>query len=155
MINLKTVREVAEELNISRQAVYSKLTVKFKEKFTTIKKINNRDTLVINKAGVEWIKNDIVKLDSQVDCQLDNLLDNQIDSQLVELLKKNIEILQKQLEIKDQQIMELNQRLKEAQDLNRNNQILLHREQEQPKMIESKSKFSLKKWLGIDKEQQE
>ncbi len=148
---MKTVREVAEELNISRQAVYSKLTVKFKEKFTTIKKINNRDTLVINKAGVEWIKNDIVKLDSQ----LDNLLDNQIDSQLVELLKKNIEILQKQLEIKDQQIMELNQRLKEAQDLNRNNQILLHREQEQPKMIESKSKFSLKKWLGIDKEQQE
>lgn len=144
MINLKTVREVANELNISRQAVYSKLTVKFKEDFTTIKKINNRDTLVINKTGVEELKKSIVNIDSQVD----NLIDNQI----VELLNKNIEVLQSQLGIKDQQILELNQRLKEAQELNKNNQILLHRQQDQPKMLDSKDKFSFKKWFGKDKD---
>lgn len=140
---MKTVREVAEELNISRQAVYSKLTVNFKENFTTIKKINNRDTLVIDRSGIEELKKDIDNLDCQVDSPLDN--------QLIELLNKNIEILQNQLEVKDQQILELNQRLKEAQDLNKNSQILLHREQDQPKMLESKNGFSFKKWFGRDK----
>ena len=145
---MRTVREVAEELGVSRQAVYSKLTVKFKEDFTTIKKINNRDTLVINKSGVELLRQDIVNLDSQVDSQLDNLVDNQ----LIELLNKNIDILQNQLEVKDHQIIELNERLKEAQELNKNSQVLLHREQDQPKMIESKKKFSFKKWFGMDTE---
>lgn len=143
---MKTVREVAEELNISRQAIYSKLTVRFKENFTMIKKINNRDILVINKDGVEELKKGIDNLDSQVGCQLDNQLDNK----LIELLNKNIKILQSQLGIKDQQIMELNQRLKEAQDLNKNSQVLLHREQDKPKIIEQKSKFSFKKWFRID-----
>ena len=67
-------------------------------------------------------------------------------------MNKNIEILQNQLNIKDQQILELNQRLKEAQDLNKNNQVLLHRQQHQPKMIEEERKgFSFKRWLGGDK----
>lgn len=144
---MKTVREVAEELNISRQAVYSKLTVKFKEDFTTNKKIKNRDTLVIDKEGIKELKKGMDNLDSQVNSKVDK----QIDSQLIELLNKNIKVLQNQLEVKDQQILELNQRLKEAQDLNKNSQILLHREQDHPKMLESKSKFSFKKWLGLDK----
>ena len=148
MVKLKTVREVAEELNISRQAVYSKLTVQFKENFTTIRKINNRDTLVIKKDGVEELKKDMYNLDSQVNSQDDK----QIDNQLIELLNKNIDILQKQLEVKDQQIIELNERLREAQNLNKNSQVLLHREQDQPKMIEEERKgFSFKRWFRGDK----
>lgn len=140
---MKTVREVAEELNISRQAVYSKLTVQFKENFTTIRKINNRNTLVIDKDGIEELKKDMDNLDSQADKKIDN--------QLIELLNKNIDILQKQLEVKDQQIIELNERLREAQDLNKNSQVLLHREQDQPKMLESKNRFSFKRWFGREK----
>ena len=140
---MKTVREVAEELNISRQAVYSKLTVQFKENFTSIRKINNRDTLVIDKDGIEELKEKMDNLDSQADKKIDN--------QLIELLNKNIDILQKQLEVKDQQIIELNERLREAQDLNKNSQVLLHREQDQPKMLESKNRFSFKRWFGREK----
>lgn len=146
---MKTVREVAEELNISRQAVYNKLTVNFKTNFTTTQKINNKDTLVINKAGVHKLKQDIVNLDSQVDNPINNIVDNQ----LINLMNRNIEVLQNQLQIKDQQIIELNERLKEAQELNKNNQVLLHRQQDQPKMIEKKEKkFSFKDLFYRNKE---
>ena len=146
---MKTVREVAEELNISRQAVYNKLTVNFKSNFTTYKKINNKDTLVITKDGVHKLKLDIDKVDNQVDSEVDNIIDNQ----LIDLMSKNIEVLQEQLQIKDKQIIELNERLKEAQELNKNNQVLLHRQQDQPKMIEGKEKkFSFKDLFSRNKE---
>lgn len=136
---MKTVREVAKELNISRQAVYSKLTDKFKEEFTTTKQINNRDTLVITKGGLERLRQEIVKVDSQVDSKVDNLIDSKVGNQIIELLNKNIELLQEQLKIKDNQITELNERLKEQQELNKNNQILLHREQDNNKVLELES----------------
>lgn len=135
MVTLKTVREVAEELGISRQAVYSKLTDNFKEKFTTIKEINNRDTLVITEPGIDKLRQDIVKVDSKVDSKVDKVIDNQ----LIDLLTKNIDTLQEQLKIKDIQITELNERLKEQQELNKNNQILLHREQDNNKVLELES----------------
>ena len=124
MRRLKTVRETAEELGISRQAVYSKLTTNFKEKFTSIKKINNRDTLVISKAGIEALRVDTVKVDKP------------INNELIELMNKNIDTLQEQLKIKDSQIQELNERLKEQQELNRNNQILLHNQQDKNQVLE-------------------
>ena len=128
---MKTVREVSEELGISRQAVYSKLTTNFKENFTTIKNINNRDTLVISRAGIDELKDDTVKVDSQVDSKVDNA----IDTEMIDLLSKNIDLLQEQLKIKDNQINELNERLKEQQELNRNNQVLLLNEKN--KILES------------------
>lgn len=136
---MKTVREVAKELNISRQAVYSKLTSDFTAKFTTKKKINNRYTLVISREGIEQLKSEVVKVDNQVDSKVDN----ELDSDLTTLLTKNIEVLQEQLKVKDNQISELNQRLKEQQELNKNNQILLHRQQEQPKILEDKKGITL------------
>lgn len=139
---MKTVREVAEELNISRQAVYNKLTVNFKTKFTTIKKINNKDTLVINKDGVNKLKSDIDKVDNQVDSQLDN----KVDKDLTTLLSENIRILSKQLETKDIQISELNARLKEAQELNRNTQVLMKMTNEKIQMIESAENKAKKPW---------
>ncbi len=132
---MKTVREVAKELKVSRQAIYSKLTDKFKEDFTSIESINNRDTLVITKPGIERLRQEIVKVDSKVD----SLLDNENDSKIIELLNRNIEVLQEQLIIKDNQITELNERLKEQQELNKNSQVLLLNEQKRNKMIELES----------------
>lgn len=143
---MKTVKQVAEELGISRQAVYSKLTVEFKENFTSIKNVNGRETLVINSEGIEILKREIVKYGNQ----LDGKIDSELDNQLITLLQKNIEILQEQLKIKDTQIMELNERLKEAQELNKNNQVLLHRQQDYPNMIQSgseKKEFWIKNLL--------
>lgn len=132
---MKTVREVAKELNISRQAVYNRLTSNFKKKFTTKEIIEGKPTLVISKEGQEQLRSDIVKVVNQVD---DNV-DKGIDTELIALLTKNIEVLQEQLKIKDTQISELNQRLKEQQELNKNNQVLLHREQENKKNLELES----------------
>jgi hypothetical protein len=144
---MKTVREAAEELQVSRQTIYSKLTDKFKQEYTTIKMINGKETLVINNKGLEYLKETVNKVDSKDDSQLDS----QINNQLVELLGKNIELLQKQLEVKDEQISELNERLREAQELNKNNQILLHRQQEQPKMLESENKKEKKGFFDFFK----
>jgi hypothetical protein len=143
---MKTVREVSKELGVSRQTIYSKLTDNFKKKFTTTKIVNGKETLVINNDGVDYLKNMVDKPDSQADSQTDSKFDYQLDNELIGLLTDTIEILQRQLEVKDIQIMELNKRLEEAQELNRNNQILLHRQQE-PKMIEAKGESEEKKSL--------
>jgi len=151
---MKTVREAAQELNISRQALYSKLTKDFKARFTTIKKINNRDTLVISSDGIKELKRDTVKADNEVDSQADNEVDNEVDSkvdsEIIKLLDKNIELLQqqlkekdKQLEKKDIQISELNERLKESQTLNKNTQILLRDKKETLELLEVKEKKSI------------
>ncbi len=141
---MKTVREVSEQLGVSRQTIYSKLTDKFKKEFTTTKLINGKETLVINNKGVECLKTMVDKPDNQTDSQDDSKLDYRFDNKLIGLLTDTIEILQKQLEVKDVQIMELNKRLEEAQELNKNNQILLHRQQE-PRMIEAKVETEEKK----------
>lgn len=151
---MKTVREVAKELNVSRQSIYNKLTDNFKRDFTTVKLINSKEVLVISTDGVTSLKKSIAnpscQADSQVDSQhvdIDSQVDNPhkglIDKEIVALLSSTIETLQGQLDSKDEQIKELNQhltslteRLKEAQDLNKNNQILLHRQQD-TKLIES------------------
>jgi len=147
---MKTVREAAQELNISRQALYSKLTKDFKARFTTIKKINNRDTLVISSDGIKELKRDTVKADNEVDSQVDNEVDSKVDSEIIKLLDKNIELLQqqlkekdKQLEKKDIQISELNERLKESQTLNKNTQILLRDKKETLELLEVKEKKSI------------
>lgn len=146
---MKTVREASQELNISRQALYSKLTTDFKARFTTIKKINNRDTLVISSDGIKELEKDIVKVDSQVD----KGVDSQVDNQIIDLLDKNIKLLQQQLQEKDKQIQQMkedhkeelkeikkdykeqlkvkDQQIENLTELNRNNQILLGRGQEQ------------------------
>lgn len=59
-----------------------------------------------------------------------------VDNQLNNSLNQTLKILSDQLFEKDKQISELNERLKEANELNRNNQILIGRQQDQPKQIE-------------------
>lgn len=152
MLVLKTAREVAEELGISRQAVYSKLTVKFKDKFTTTKTINNRDTLVINAEGIEELKKGMDRVDNQADSKGNSKDDSQIDSRLIELLSSNIEALQEQLAVKDGQIFELNQRLKEAQELNKSNQVLLYKQKEQPELLEEKKQGFLSRLFNKRKD---
>jgi len=115
---MKTVREAAQELNISRQALYSKLTKDFKARFTTIKKINNRDTLVISSDGIKELKRDTVKADNEVDSQVDNEVDSKVDSEIIKLLDKPIELLQQQLKEKDKELQQLKEEhKKEMQQL--------------------------------------
>lgn len=112
------------------------MTPSFKAKFTTKKTIQGKSTLVISSNGVDRLKQDIVKVDNQADSKLDN----ELDSEIIELLDKNIRTLQDQLKVKDEQMEELHKRLKEQQELNRNNQVLLLREQEKNQKLQLETK---------------
>lgn len=63
---MKTVREVADILDIARQTVYSKMTDTFKEKYTSI---NDKGILVISIEGIEELKKNTVRPDSPNDSQ--------------------------------------------------------------------------------------
>lgn len=139
---MKTVREVAEELDVTRQTIYSKLTNEFKMNFTTNKTIKGKETLVIKTDGIKVLKKELSKVDSKNDSKINN----NNDSELMSLLSQNVEILRKQLETKDMQIAELNSRLKEAQELNRNTQVLMKMNNEKMQMIESAENKAKRPW---------
>lgn len=93
-----TIKEVADLLGISRQAVYSKLDKEFKP-YLTIK--NGKKLL--NKAA--FLNNKEKEMSIEVDKNIQSL---------VNLLDKQNEQLRKELDIKNEQIRELNARLSET-----------------------------------------
>lgn len=143
---MKTVREVAKELDVTRQTIYSKLTDEFKSKFTTNKTIKGKEILVITTDGIKILKKELGKVDGKLDSKTDSKANNKNDNELMALLSQNSEILRKQLEIKDMQIAELNSRLKEAQELNRNTQVLMRMNNEKMQMIESSENKAKRPW---------
>lgn len=115
-----TVQAFAEAVGISNQAVYQQLNKKLKPYYKLIdnkKMIDTRAIQEVYSKQVDTIKQATVEANNQ---------------QLINELKEHIQDLQEQLavakadkEVKDKQIAELNERLKEANALNKNNQILI------------------------------
>lgn len=93
-----TIKEVADSLGISRQAVYSKLDKEFKPYLT----VQNGKNL-LNRAVLQNKKEKEVLIE----------VDKNIQS-IVNLLDKQNEQLRKELDIKNEQIKELNARLAET-----------------------------------------
>lgn len=112
-----TIKEIADELGVSKSAISQKLTNEFRSKFTSKKKINGRITVVINKKGAEWLRNHNKKKKKE---------DNNDDSDVIEVLKQ-------QLEKKDEQIEKLQILLNQSQQLQL-------QQSEKIKLLETKSK---------------
>lgn len=93
-----TIKEVAEALGISRQAVYNKLDKEFQPYLT----IENGKKL-LSKAVLQ--NNEEKEVSSEVDKNIQSF---------VNLLDKQNEQLRKELDIKNEQIRELNARLAET-----------------------------------------
>ena len=141
-----TIQEVAEILNITPQAVYKKINNQLNNELAThLKQVErgNKTVKAVTSEGLEIIRK---SLEQPVDNQFNNEFNNQFNNQfkdsskgkednLIQLLEETIQTLKKQLDVKDKQIQDLNERLKEQQELNRNNQVLLHREQEQKALV--------------------
>ena len=137
-----TIQEVAEILNITPQAVYKKINNQLNNELAThLKQVErgNKTVKAVTSEGLEIIRK---SLEQPVDNQLNNEFNNQFkdsskgkEDNLIQLLEETIQTLKKQLDVKDKQIQDLNERLKEQQELNRNNQVLLHREQEQKALV--------------------
>lgn len=137
-----TIQEVAEILNITPQAVYKKINNQLNNELAThLKQVErgNKTVKAVTSEGLEIIRK---SLEQPVDNQFNNEFNNQFktyntekEDNLTKLLEETIQTLKKQLDVKDKQIQDLNERLKEQQELNRNNQVLLHREQEQKALV--------------------
>jgi len=71
---------------------------------------------------------------------------NNNDNKTINMLQDTLKTLTAQLEVKDRQISDLNERLKEAQELNRNNQLLLGGEQSRtnPALLRNSESFEEK-----------
>ena len=148
----KTIKQVADELGISKQALYKRIRreplhtklhthIKKKGQATYIDidgqkiiklAINQDDDIQDHNTCIDTNQLlDVIDVQSII-----SLLNNQLEEKDNQLLKLN-ERLDVQLKIKDNQISELNKRLAESQKLNRNQQILLKNEQEKLLLLES------------------
>lgn len=93
-----TIKEIADELHVSKSAIQQKLTDNFKNKFVSKKIINGRSTQIISEKGfLELKKKTRVKKSVQND--------------------DVVEILKQQLKQKDEQIEKLQILLNQSQQL--------------------------------------
>ena len=149
---LYNVIEISESIGLSKQSIYLKL------------KLKNIQEHVIKKQGVTYVDEvgfkliqDSKKVDTETLKDLNsvdkkNILNEYIvkDTEVLNLDKKLFDLLNNQLKVKDLQlnentlqfkekdiqIHELNERLKQEQDLNKNNQVLQLRPQQDIKQLE-------------------
>jgi hypothetical protein len=105
-----SVKQFASRAGVTVQAVYQRIDKDLKP---FLKVIKGKKFLDIK--GLELF---VIKEIEQV-----------IEQDLLKSFKETLKLLTAQLEVKDKQIADLNERLREAQELNRNNQILLGGEQ--------------------------
>lgn len=141
-----TVQEIAKELNITTQSIYNKINNTMKDELQEhCKEIKrgNRIVRVVSTEGVDLIAESLKTIIASDNAKY--LQD--IDNGLYEVLKTTIDTLtlqldakDKQISAKDLQIAELNKIIASLQEANKNNQILLHRQQD-VKMLEEKSSW--------------
>lgn len=112
-----TIKEIADELGVSKSAISQKLTDEFRSKFTDKKEINGRVTVVIDKEGADWLRNHNKKKKKENDDKNDNV----------------IQVLKEQLEKKDEQIEKLQILLSQSQQLQL-------KQNEKIKLLETKKK---------------
>lgn len=141
---MKSISEIAKELNISTQAIYKKVNNQLKTELSThIHKGLNGKTFIDEKgqAIIKTSLNQQFKTSSQP-----------VDNRLEDDYQKNyplIEILKKQLEVKDSQIEEL---LKQNESLIKkveNMQVLLKSEQEKTTSLLTDGQPKLSVWQKI------
>lgn len=94
-----TIKEIADELHVSKSAIQQKLTDDFKSKFVSKKIVNGRSTQIVSKKGFLELKK---------------------KTRVKKTVQKNddvIEILKQQLKQKDEQIEKLQILLNQSQQL--------------------------------------
>jgi len=116
-----SIKEFATRAGVSTQAIYQRLD---KDLQHFLKLIDKRKMLDIDGLRLFLDADGCKEVDKQLTSDL-----QAVDKRLVDVLQETLKTLSAQLEAKDKQIANLNERLKEAQELNKNNQILLSSEQ--------------------------
>lgn len=129
-----SIKEVAEEMNVSYQAVYKRLNTNFKP---YVKKVKGRLMLsaeIIDKYKVEGVEKNI----NQVQYKVEN-------KEIIDALNEHIKSLKKELEGKDEQIKELHDLLTQSlKNQSQSNFVLA--QQNQQAIIESNNDLKGISW---------
>ena len=108
--NYKTIKELADELGVSKQTIRNKIDKDFREKFVQTIKIKGNNTLVINNAGYSLLKKTLQNDTAQT--KLICFLEEQLDKK-----EQQLSVKDKQLENKDTQISQMQNLLDQQQRL--------------------------------------
>lgn len=118
---MKTIRQIADEIGVSKQAVYKR----FKGKLHTVcapYAHTEQGVLYIEEQGETLIKQDFLRegrsngahTDTHTEHSIGEPLEQSESDSIIAVLKSTIDTLQGQLAVKDKQIEELNARLAES-----------------------------------------
>lgn len=118
---MKTIRQIADEIGVSKQAVYKR----YKGKLYTVcapYAHTEQGTLYIEEQGETLIKQDFLQDNcsngahtyAHTECSIGALLEYTENYKIITVLQATIDTLQGQLAVKDKQIEELNARLAES-----------------------------------------
>ena len=118
---MKTIRQIADEIGVSKQTVYKR----FKGKLYTVcapYAHTEQGTLYIEEQGETLIKQDFLREKCSVGVHMDTHtersdgapLERSESDSIIAVLQSTIDTLQGQLAVKDKQIEELNARLAES-----------------------------------------
>ena len=114
----KTIKELANELGISKQAVSKKLTANFRANHVTTVTTNGRQQLVIDDDGVSALKSQHIANHTQqptANQPTTNVVDNNVN--LVDELKNRILAQENELSQKNKQILAKDTQLENMQKL--------------------------------------
>ncbi|WP_430495752.1 DUF536 domain-containing protein [Leuconostoc mesenteroides] len=127
--NLKTIRELADEFNVSKQAVRKRLTDEFRANYVETVYSNGVKTLVVTVTGYMLLKqhfsggNNTGKIASNVDgngAKVNDTSDSKQathDGSIFKILEQQLTVKDKQLENKDLQISQMQNLLDQQQRL--------------------------------------
>lgn len=117
----KTIKQIADEIGVSKQAVSYRLKQLEKENDRQILAVKENGFLAVSLVGETLLKSAFAESDRQTLTTKEPPKDRQRDDDILAVLKGTIDTLQdqnetnnKQLETKDKQISELNDRLAEC-----------------------------------------
>ncbi|MCK8639107.1 DUF536 domain-containing protein [Fructobacillus fructosus] len=114
----KTIKELSEEIGVSKQAINRFLTSEFRRQHVTTKTDNKVGTLLVDRSGETLIRkhfstdNNRKQTDTLYQQSVVGLLERQLEEQQKEIAEKN-----KQIQAKDTQISSLQNLLNQSQQL--------------------------------------
>ena len=116
--DLKTIKELADEFNVSKQAVRKRLTEEFRANHVETVTSNGVKTLVVTYTGYVWLKQHFTTSNvTGNDKVTDTSNPTTGDLSVVKILEQQLFVKDKQLENKDSQISQMQNLLDQQQRL--------------------------------------
>ena len=123
--NYKTIKELADELGVSKQTIRNKIDKDFREKFVQTIKIKGNNTLVINNAGYSLLKKTLQNDTAQTAKALQNdtaqtakaLQNDTAQTKLICFLEEQLDKKEQQLSVKDKQLENKDTQISQMQNL--------------------------------------